>query len=447
METLGPQLTSLPDSMLSLLHQFLRTTTGNAASEWSRLCAANGIHFDEETGSAISVSGATLDIPTPEFVGALEREAVDFDQIKLGRSSLGVWRDRVDNVRSMEREADMFYRRRLLWAAMGHWREVVRRKEVERQRLERRWRGFREWSDAVMVSVCLRKWVLSHRELSMQNMQRKQAGHVMLGKWREATDGLRRKEQQAEDARDFYAVSEIFGVWRRKAHSKRAERRFKRFFLMAKYGMKMAKGFKVRRKARMEAELTRKYRDFVGRKDEKLKRQAFEGWHAKAVQIKEDDISANEHYEQSLTQRGRTLAHTALTRLYDQTVDNKENAQIADTHYERVLLEKLNILNSNGKWRVQTRASQESQQRADDYRGIKTEEKAQGALRNMRNTAARNKQMLAMAEEWRDKQDKRRALTLMGLWRQKAAGKRGAALQYEVSMPQTPAAKKNALLR
>ena len=44
-EDLGAQLGSLDDDMLGLLHQFMRTCTGNARDEWERLFYDNGINF------------------------------------------------------------------------------------------------------------------------------------------------------------------------------------------------------------------------------------------------------------------------------------------------------------------------------------------------------------------------------------------------------------------
>ena len=446
MEDLGAQLGSLDDDMLGLLHQFMRTCTGNARLEWERLCAANGIHFDE-TGSAIGSEGQTVDVPTPDMIEALERDAVDFDKIKLGRSTLGVWRDKHARIKEMEGQADAFYDFNVKSKALHKLWWEYRKREPDRRKLGRRLQGFQEWKDVMVVSICLRRWVIRHREMSLKTFQNRQAASSVVQKWRDKSAELKRKEQQAEDARDYYATSNVFTLWRQKAAELKAKRRFKNFYLMTKYGRALVVTFRARKKARLEAELTRRYRQFVREKDEKVKRKTLESWHAKAVQIREDEITADEHRDRSQDKRMKTLAHDTLTKMYDQTVDNRESREIADAHYERVLFTKLNVLGEDGKWRVQTRESKEHQTRAENYRGIKTEEKAQSAFRNMRNAAARNRQMAAMADEWRDKQDKRKALVFLGLWRQKAIEHRGGGGVHEVALPQTPAAKKSALLR
>ncbi|RMZ91166.1 hypothetical protein DV736_g1606, partial [Chaetothyriales sp. CBS 134916] len=442
MEDLGAQLSSLDDDMLGLLHQFMRTCTGNAGIEWERLCAANGIHFDE-TGSAIGYEGQTIDVPTPDLIGALEREAVDFDKIKLGRSSLGVWRDKCVTNRVMEMQADAFYNRRLIDSVFKVWR----RKMGEHRRMERKVRRFQQWRDMVVISLCLRRWVIRHREMSLRTLQERQAVFQAMYRWRSMTAELKKQDQQADDAWDFLAATNVLHTWRRKARESRGMRNFKRFYLMAKYGRALVGAFKARKKARTEAELTRRYRDFVRAQDEKLKRNALEQWHAKTVQIREDEIVADEQHTSAQDQRARTVAHDMLTSMYDQTVDNQVNGEIADAHYYSGLLDRLGVLSADGKWRTQTLEDREKASRADSYRGIKTEEKAQSVLRSMRNSVARNRQMAAMADGWKEKHDKRKTLGYLGVWRLKAAEKRGIVVRYEPSLPQTPAVKKSALLR
>ncbi|RMD44426.1 hypothetical protein DV735_g734, partial [Chaetothyriales sp. CBS 134920] len=422
MEDLGAQLGSLDDDMLSLLHQFMRTCTGNAGIEWERLCAANGIHFDE-TGSAIGYEGQTIDVPTPDLIVALEREAVDFDKIKLGRSSVAVWRDKCVTNRVMEVQADVFYKRRLVDSVFKVWRQKMH----DHRRMERKVRRFQRWRDMVVISLCLRRWVIRHREMSLYHLQERQAGFEAIFRWRKATAELKRQEQHADDAWDFYAATDILHVWRRKAAESRALRKFRRFYLMAKYGQALAGAFKERKKARVEAELTRRYRDFVRAQDEKLKRSALEQWHAKTAQQREDEIVADEQHARTQTQGTRTTAHNMLTSMYDQTVDNLQNREIADAHYHRSLFDRLGVLSADGRWRTQTIEDGEKASRADSYRGIKTEEKAQSVVRNMRNAAARNRQLAAMADEWKEKQDKRKLVGYLAIWRQKAAEKRGVA--------------------
>ncbi|RMZ82664.1 hypothetical protein DV738_g1613, partial [Chaetothyriales sp. CBS 135597] len=444
MEDLGAQLGSLDDDMLGLLHQFMRTCTGNAGIEWERLCAANGIHFDE-TGSAIGHEGQTVDVPTPDLVVALEREAVDFDKIKLGRSSMAVWRDKCIMNQVMEVQADAFYKRRLIDSVFKVWQQKLHK----HQRMERKVRRFQQWQDMVVISLCLRRWVIQHREMSLHHLQNRQAVSKAIFQWRKTTAKLKQQEQHADDAWDFYAATDILHIWRQRAAESRALRNFKSFYLMAKYGRALAGIFRARKKAQVEAELTRRYRDFVRAQDEKLKRSALEQWHAKTVQLCEDEIIADKQHTHTQIQGTRMAAHNMLTNMYDQTVNNLVNQEIAEVHYQHSLFNRLGVLSASGKWRTQTAEDREKESRADSYRGIKTEEKAQSVLRSMRNAAARNRQLAAMADEWKEKQDKRKPLALgyLAVWRQKAAEKRGVAPRYEPSLPQTPAAKKSALLR
>ena len=442
MEDLGTQLATLDDDMLGMLHQFMRACTGNARSEWERICAANGIHFDE-TGSAIGSEGQAVDVPTPDLVEALEREAVDFDRIKLGRSTMGVWKDKVKNLRSMEREADQFAVRMIARRALQHWYAVMQEGRRREARFERRIRVFQEWKDACVVSACLRRWVIAHRMKSMQTLRNRQVVKKAVAIWQEKARQVKRKEQQAEDARDYYAASSIFRLWRAKTEESKRRRKFKLFYLSSKYGKAWLQRFRAQKKAQTEAELTKRYHSFVRQKDEKIKRRTFKHWHTKAIQIREDDISAKEHHDSKADARAKALAHTTITKLYDTTVDNQENREIADAHYDKGLIDRYNLLGEDGKWRTLAREHRKHEAIAEDYRDIQVGSKAQSALRNMRNAVARNRQMTAMADEWNEKQDRRKALGHLRLWRKKAALKRGQRMAP--AAPQTPAARKTAL--
>lgn len=381
---------------------------------------------------------------TMSDVQRIEKYADEVYACSVIKAVFAEWKEKAREVRKMERVAERYARRRLVWRALCHLNNLVEEQRMMRGVLEDRLVVFRRWELKRVVVRCLRRWIERHRGNELRWWQEQQLKGMAVEQWREKVEETKVLEQRAEDARDYSVTTSLLGRWREKARQVSGERRFRSFYFSLKYVKIWKANVRARRRGRQIEELTNRYHQFRTMKDLRALRNALSKWHGKTVILRNATVQADEYYDRVQAQNTMTMAHNTLRKWYIRTADDQEKELVADEFAENRLLKRTRILSPYGNWRTMTNEIQDLRQKADNFYEIKSQEMALRTFRRMRNQMARSRQMMDQADSLYNRQTKNQVRNALKEWKTKTGERRGSQVVV-TAMPTTPAARKHAL--
>ncbi|KAJ9610638.1 hypothetical protein H2200_005415 [Cladophialophora chaetospira] len=436
----------------------------------------------------------------------LWQQAVAVDRQRLAQQVISVWRGAVRERREdfLAREypeaneaADRRYRNVLARRVIGHWRgHVLRIREMEATA-----DAFRRDHDARRA---LKAWTLAAREQLLARVRQERAAFKALARWREQTAEIRQMNQVADDHRSRQAAinalsslsnastairsseslavvvyegnlaRKVFDKWLSNLHDNqanearadaaadffaakhaiqriraRAQARIRQnkiaaartFVIAVEYVHKWRAAVKAIKHAKYEAA----YKQMRSKVKRNIAQAALDTWRAKTKRIQEMNSTADEFRTRKDDDNAKTTAHNAIVTMYNRTEQTQEAERQADLRYNQNLVNRLGIFGEN--WLQPTRQILANQQIADEYRDTRTASYASGVLRNMRNTTFRVKRLEEDADTLLQRNENKRALTVLQGWRRKVRGPEGDEdAERQPMIPTTPAARRSQLL-
>ena len=347
-------------------------------------------------------------------------------------------------LRISQRRADANYERHLLKEVVQHWREQtqqeintieeednkynakIARKCLDAMRDEfdkaddierkRRLKLFLVWKSRKLAIWAIRAWIVRHRE----NVVRK----------------------IADDGQNFRTASTALAKWRlAAAQVQQRKASFRQFFYACKFFRRWKKVVAERRLLRSFAVIEERFNQHQKQKETKLLRVKWDKWRSVVADESRDEIRAVRQHETYSAKQAKTLAHKAITAMYLSTATGLTLEAKADNSYKASLVKR--VLSEESEWRIRVRRTEEQEEKADQIDSIRDERRAVHAVRVMRRTAARSRQMDDDAEVFHARMGNNSTRRLLKRWRAEVAERRGETPVQEP--PATPAAKLTAL--
>lgn len=428
-------------AVVAQILQYARENEEDAFLVFNNMAAENDVELRFDLPPLPAVQEGTESLSDVERIEQYADEVYSCSVIK---AVFKEWKEKAKEARKMEKTADRYFNRRMLWRALHHLHNLAREQNAMRAHLEERLSVFQKWHLRTICVRSLRRWIEKHRMISLRTFKNQQLKSMAVSQWHEKAQEQRLLEQRAEDARDYSVTSTCLGHWRAKARQVKGERRFRTFFYSLKYTRIWKANTKARQRGREVEELTRRYHQFRSMKDLRILRRALETWQGKAVIISTYDVKADEHLDLVQTRNTSAMAHNTLKKWYIQTADNQEKELIADEFHEYRLLRRTQVLSPYGNWRSRTREIKDMEQKAADFYDIKSQEMALRAFRRMRHQTTRSRQLAEQADSLHGRHTKIQARNALNEWKTKTGERRGNNI-VPTAPPTTPAARKHAL--